>query len=499
MSTFRILTALTLLAAVSPTWASAQEQGGGPRPVASDPDDVPLPAGSVARLGTSRFRNGGSIYDFAFSPDGKVLATAGSGNNMRFWDAATGKMLYEFPEEKGRAQNALFSPDGRHLISAAAGRGIQVWAVANRQEVHRFGEVKDSIRGMAVSPDGKILATAHWGGAGKSPVLLWDLETGKRTAELKGGQGGVESLAFSPNGRLLAVTGYHRGVEIWEVATAQIRQTFTKHASQPSRAVFTPDGKGLIVTARQAIHAWDLASEKQLRLFTADKQLADGSLALSPDGRLLATASLDRMVRLWDIATGEELGCFAGHQAGVMAVAFSRDGKHLVSGSGDSTALVWEVRRMLSAEGELSAKELDRLWVELGDANAAQAFKAVRDLLKAPGQATTLIRTRLTLVKVRAEVQRLLRDLDSPGFAEREKATAALEKLGHAIVPDLKRTLEGKLTTEARARRRRAGPASEGAAAARRPQQRAPRPALRRTAGDAGKSASAGGTGSAAP
>jgi predicted NACHT family NTPase len=206
-------------------------------------------------------------------------------------------------------------------------------------------------------------------------------------------------IAFSPDGTQLAAVG--------------------------SRGRFLEEGFLVVCDARTG-------KEKLAR---AGLKAAVGMcVAFSPDGRMLATGGTGRGVRLWELATGQERGTFAGHEGDVFSVAFSPDGKLLAAASSDAPVLIWDVTgthgRAPSAT-PFPAGDQDRLWEVLSGADAAGAFRAMQQLLARPGPAVALLGERLKPpAAVSAdEVRRLLRDLNSEQFATREKAAQELDRV----------------------------------------------------------------------
>src|ERR1700685_2089283 len=197
------------------------------------------------------------------------------------------------------------------------------------------------------------------------------------------------------------------------------------------------------------------------------------SVAISPCGRFLAVASGEPVIHLWDLVTGHELVHFQGHQGGVVSLAFSADGKQLVSGSLDTTALVWNIGRHTEIapprDARLATAELEALWTVLADKDASRAFAAEQTLSRHPAQAAALVRDRLPVVRG-IDPQRLaelIADLSSPHLATRKKATSELKQFGELARPALEKTLAGDVSLEVRQRIERllrdvsAGPAGD--------------------------------------
>ncbi|MCI5193701.1 MAG: WD40 repeat domain-containing protein, partial [Candidatus Electrothrix sp. AU1_5] len=154
-------------------------------------------------------------------------------------------------------------------------------------------------------------------------------------------QGGVASVAFSPDGKTLASASFDKTVRLWDTASGQQINVFKGHQDSVFSVAFSPDGKTLAsASLDKTVRLWDLASGKEKNVFKGHQ---DGvfSVAFSPDGKTLASASLDKTVRLWDLASGKEKNVFRGHQGEVASVAFSPDGKTLASASEDETVRLW--------------------------------------------------------------------------------------------------------------------------------------------------------------
>jgi len=175
--------------------------------------------------------------------------------------------------------------------------------------------------------------------------------------------------------------------------------------------------------------------------------------AVSPDGTLLAWGDAEGRVRVADLFTGRLFCLFRGHPARVASVAFTENGRALVSGSADTTCLVWAVPPRLHGAA-LSPRQLARLWDDLGGTDVKKAHRACGALRSAPARSVPFLAGRLRPVAAPdpARVRRLLADLGSDSFAVREKATAELEQIGDQAEPALRRALEGKPSAEMRRR-----------------------------------------------
>lgn len=246
---------------------------------------------------TAFLHEAGNIWDATYSPDRTQVVTSGSGGRVILWNAASGAELRRFEGHttENPASAVAFSPDGDTLASGSVDSTIIVWDIASGAELQRYEGHTDIVRSLAFSPDGLILAS----GSEDNALILWDVASGSELQRYEEYTFGVESVAFSPDGRTLA-TG-------------------------------SDDGRAIL---------WDIDSGDALTLNNGQDIVR--SVVFSPDGRQLAVGS-GSVISLWDPETGEELQRLVGHSETVYTVAFSSDGTRLVSGSQDSTVIIWDV------------------------------------------------------------------------------------------------------------------------------------------------------------
>jgi RNA polymerase sigma factor (sigma-70 family) len=250
--------------------------------------------------------------------------------------------------------SAVLSPDGR-LAAAGAGRWDQpgevgVWDLATGKPLLHVAERK-GVASVAFSPDGKLLA---WGN-NSNEVRLAEVPSGNEVAVLRTPR--VSRVAFSPDGSLLAVASEAGIVRLVDVARRKTLCDLEGDLFRFHHVAFSPDGKRLLAGGgdwRQGgvcqVTVWDVDSRKQVGKLIGH-EFAVLCIAFSPDGKTIATGAVDRTIRLWDADTGAEIKVLRGHGDRVECLTFTRDGKTLVSGGLDGTVRFWDV-----AEGRETAR-----------------------------------------------------------------------------------------------------------------------------------------------
>ncbi|PMB13121.1 hypothetical protein CEN48_15200 [Fischerella thermalis CCMEE 5282] len=202
-----------------------------------------------------------------------------------------------------------------------------------------FSETFGGIMSVAFSPDGKLLAA----GDSNGEIHLWQVADGKQLLILRGHANWVVSLAFSPDSRTLASGSSDCTVKLWDVATGQCLHSLQEHGNEVWSVVFSPEGDKLVSGCDdQIIRLWSVRTGECLKIFQGHTNWVL-SVAFSLDGQTLVSGSDDNTIRLWDVNSGECLKIFQGHSDGIRSISLSPDGQMLASSSDDQTIRLWNL------------------------------------------------------------------------------------------------------------------------------------------------------------
>jgi WD40 repeat protein/serine/threonine protein kinase len=287
------------------------------------------------------------ISCLAFSPDSRLLATAGDDMSVRLWDVDSGKEHFALLGHVDGVSALAFAPDGSFLVTGSQDGMVKRWDLTALKEKNVLIGNGGWIVALAFSPDGKTLASASTGEGGANitrpgEVRLWDTASGQKLATLPADGWAVSALSFSPDGSLLATCTEkpnNAEVALWDLAA---RKTKTKWPTVRGVACFLADGKTLVTCDRQSdegLKLWDVATQQERAVLKVQNR--NRCLTLAPDGRTLAAGDWNKgQIELWDMNTQQPIRAVGTtwnegwassfpDYLGNSSVAFSPDGQTL--------------------------------------------------------------------------------------------------------------------------------------------------------------------------
>ena len=338
-----------------------------------------LPKGAKARLGK------GTVREVAYSPDGNRLAVA-SGTGIWLYDAHIGKEINHLHGHTGSVLTVAFSPNGNTIASGCSDDTVMLWDADTKQLKHTLIGHKSIVTSVIFSSDGKTLVSASY----DATVRLWDVETGKLKTVSDKMPSSIVGIVFSPGDDIIAGWGGMQKIYLLDVETGK-QKDIIKTKQHVATVVFSPDGDKVVIGGGSNIQFLDMATGIHTGKLTGHLSNVT-HLTFSPDGNMLASASLDRTLKLWnfneeyhwynnrfnaqttlrkeqtkwhhvifspngntvagvgwdgtvlcfDVATGEFKTTLSGHTSSVESIAFSNDGSIIASGNGNQV-LIWDI------------------------------------------------------------------------------------------------------------------------------------------------------------
>jgi WD40 repeat protein len=386
-------------------------------------------------LEQQRFLHNGQTFTcLAIAPDGKTVA-AGTHKAVARWELASGKALPALPTPEGWIRRLAFSPDGKVLAAGGTDKLVRFWDPQTGKESQLSQQIDEPVRALTFAPDGRTLAVAA--GTGDA-VLLADVTGVAPDRTLKCPRRAMFCLATSPDGRLVAAGNNEGFVCVWEACTGQELYNFQAHKYLVESLAFSPDGLVLASGGRESgmgedekgnVRLWNAATGKRLEEFTGHRHWVN-SVAFTPDGNALVSGGFDHQVLLWDTservaprrppypapAAGEAKRLLTV-LGGVDAVAAQRAIWQLAAVPKESVPLIRERLDRLRDKPRVDQAAVERLLAELDSDDFAVRDRAGAELEKLGDQAEPALRKVLEdkpSVEVRSRVTKLLSKFGDP-------------------------------------------------------------------------------------
>ncbi len=285
-----------------------------------------LPENAIGRIGR------GQPTDIAYSPDGKLLAV-GSSIGTWLYDANTSKEIALLTAHIGRVNSVAFSPDSKSLATVNNNYLIYLWDVITRE--HK-ATLPGGARYITYSPDGKTLA-----GSSGTYITLWDIETQQQIRKIQARS--YSRILFSPDGKTLASSDVDDKLRLWDIETGKNIHTLTMNATVDKSIAFSPDGRLIAGSPKFTIRLWDPITGKHVKTLSGHTYPVH-ALVFTPDGKTLISGSGDKTIRIWDLRTGKEKTTLTGHKWAVDSLAISPDSLTIASASFDGTIRFWDLQ-----------------------------------------------------------------------------------------------------------------------------------------------------------
>lgn len=445
----RLIPSLLVLcaAAALPSHAEEEEEILNPFDAEEKPKPAELPEGAQFQSGPAEGQE-----RIVLSPDGTRAATAGKDGKIRFYDCSNAKLVETIAAHESGCNDVEFSSDGKTIFSCGDDMSVRQFDAATKKELKKFDGHTAGVRNVACSNDGLLLASSD----DAATIRVWNLKTGELKHAMKGhrieipgvvagddagGDGddggatpSIDSLYFSPDGRTLVSEANDETARLWDVIKGVELQVLRKHDGSSAAISISPNA-AVGVSTRGAQFC---PEGTQLRLWSipdgAVKKVYLGhgadvtAVAFTPDGRYIVSAARDRTLRQWEVDSGLEIRRFKLASV-AMGVAVSPDGASVVSVSPREGVVLWKLNAPPLTAGKKTATAEDA-WPLLGGHDYSDRTAAVQYYLKQANAAADLGAKLSHPSEQQARYRELVDKLDDESYSIRLQAFEELQQAG---------------------------------------------------------------------
>ena len=299
--------------------------------------------------------NPNSLVDrVAVSQDGtKIVGSFYTDGIVKVWDVKTGRELLGLNVDSYCVHGVALTPDGTKIVTGGWDQNVKVWDIKNGKKLLTLTGHKGWVEFVAITADGTKIISAD----SDSTIKVWDIQTGRKIRTLIDCWS-VKGIAVTSDGaKIVAACGdetikvWHIDIKIWNVLAESLFSKFNARNNEVSGVIKTPDrAKIASILGNKMGKLWDIAKKvwdmvigRPSLTLTGGHEWSPRAVTFTPDGAKIVSGGLDETVRIWDLTTGEQLGCLRGHNNLVSDLAVTPDGTKIVSASNDGTVKIWDI------------------------------------------------------------------------------------------------------------------------------------------------------------
>jgi len=282
-------------------------------------------------------------------PGGQQIMTYSSDGSLGVWNLHTGKHIANWQDGESRVRSIALSGDGKKLVSGSDDGSMRLWNVETGKVLAKWTGHTGFVWSVCWNGEDDRALSGSMDGTAR----VWDVETGNTILQINTGLNEVYTATFSPDSTLIATGGNSsedEGIKIWDANTGKLVAILKGHTSYVNCLAWTADGRTLIGSGDSTIRTWNTSTWQQLAVLMGHTQLIFG-IAISPNGRILASASWDDTARLWNLENGQLIASPLQHPNWVKCVSFSADGTLLATVCDDNNAYTWDISAIIKEAG----------------------------------------------------------------------------------------------------------------------------------------------------